>query len=63
MLMPIAAETENEEAYRWMIEFAATSGDKSLVDKLIDYLIGEHDGIPKASCGAVCVTGTICIKK
>jgi hypothetical protein len=43
---------EEEEAYRWMVEFAAESAVTSsdggpLVAELVDFLVGDRDGVPR----------------
>jgi hypothetical protein len=44
---------EEEEAYRWMVEFAAESaattidGGGPLVAELVDFLVGDRDGVPR----------------
>ncbi|KAH7716252.1 hypothetical protein AAVH_16378 [Aphelenchoides avenae] len=38
---------DNDEAIEYGIEFATKSKDKDLIQKLIDFLVGETDSIPK----------------
>jgi len=38
---------EEDELIRYAIEFVAASKDQQLMYRLIDYLLGEKDGVPK----------------
>ena len=46
--MGLSDYENDEEPYRWIIEFAGECGPEApIVAEVVDYFLGEHDGIPR----------------